>query len=384
MARLSRGAPRRMGMLSDAVLSLFDVEEEVLKTLEKAMSGVRITEDEALRLFTAGREAALLTGMVAHRLREQRAGSYVTYVVNRNINFTNICVGSCAFCAFRRRAHEKDAYHMTPEQVAERAKEAVARGATEVCIQGGLHPEASLEDYVAILRAVKGAVDVHIHAFSPMEVYYVAEKSGIGIRETLRTLKEAGLDSMPGTAAEILVDEVRSKICPAKLKTREWVEVITEAHRLGIPTTATMLYGHVESARDKVEHLRIIREIQDKTGGFTEFVPLSFVHHRTSLYASGASRAGATGMEDLKVYAVSRLYLDNFRNIQVSWVKLGRKLAQLMLCFGANDFGGTLMEENISRSAGASNEMMSEAEIRRLIRDAGFEPRRRDTLYNLL
>jgi FO synthase subunit 2 len=369
---------------TSTLTSLFNVEEEALRILEKALAGERITEDEALYLFHAPRDAVFLTGMVAHKLREQRAGSYVTYVVNRNINFTNICVGSCTFCAFRRRSSEPEAYLLTPEQVAARAKEAVARGASEVCIQGGLHPEARLEDYVAILKAIKSVADVHVHAFSPMEVYYAAQKSGIGIKETLRTLKEAGLDSMPGTAAEILVDEVRAKICPAKLKTKEWVEVITQAHRLGIPTTATMLYGHVESASDKVEHLRIIREIQDSTQGFTEFVPLSFIHYRTSLYASGSSKPGATGMEDLKVYAISRLYLDNFRNIQVSWVKLGRKLAQLMLGFGANDFGGTLMEENISRSAGASNEMMSEAEIRRLIRDAGFEPRKRDTLYNLL
>lgn len=371
-------------MLESSMLRIFNAGEETIRILERALSGRRLTEGEALHLFSCSRDELLLAGMVAHRLREQRAGSFVTYVVNRNINFTNICVGSCTFCAFRRRGHEGDAYLMTPEQVAERAKEAAARGASEVCIQGGLHPEAGLEHYLEILRAVKRAADVHIHAFSPMEVYHAARKSGIGIKETLKALKEAGLDSMPGTAAEILVDEVRARICPEKLTTREWVEVITQAHRLGIPTTATMLYGHVESPGHKVEHLRIIREIQDSTGGFTEFVPLSFIHHRTSLYASGESRAGATGMEDLRVYVVSRLYLDNFRNLQVSWVKLGRKLAQLMLCYGANDFGGTLMEENISRSAGASNEMMSEAEIRRLIRDAGFEPRRRDTLYNLL
>ncbi len=364
--------------------SLFSVEEEALRILERASAGKRISEEEALYLFDAPQEAVLLAGMVAHRLRERRAGSYVTYVVNRNINFTNICVGSCTFCAFRRSAGSSEAYLLTPEQVAKRAREAEAKGASEVCIQGGLHPEASLEDYVAILRAVKSAAGVHVHAFSPMEVYHAAQKSGIGIRETLRSLKEAGLDSMPGTAAEILVDEVRAKICPSKLRTEEWVEVITQAHRLGVPTTATMLYGHVESTRDKVEHLRIIREIQDSTHGFTEFVPLSFIHHRTALYSSGLCRAGATGLEDLRVYAISRLYLDNFKNIQVSWVKLGRKLAQLMLCYGANDFGGTLMEENISRSAGAANEMMSEAEIRRLISDSGFEPRRRDTLYNLL
>ncbi len=371
-------------MPGSSMLEVLNASEETVQILERALSGERLTEEEALHLLNCSSSEVLLAGFAAHRLRELRAGNFVTYVVNRNINFTNICIGSCTFCAFRRRGHEGDAYMMTPEQVAECAREAAARGASEVCIQGGLHPEATLEQYIAILKAVKSAANVHIHAFSPMEVHHIARRSGIGIKETLRALKEAGLDSMPGTAAEILVDRVRARICPEKLSTQEWVRIIMQAHRLGIPTTATMLYGHVESARDKVEHLRIIRGIQDRTRGFTEFVPLSFIHHRTALYARGESRAGATGLEDLRVYVVSRLYLDNFRNLQVSWVKLGRKLAQLMLCYGANDFGGTLMEENISRSAGASNEMMSEEEIRRLIIDAGFEPRRRDTLYNLL
>jgi len=383
LARLSTATPHSMD-LPEHLPELLSAAGDTGEILERVLAGHRLSEEEALQLLRCRGGALAALGGVAHLLRERRAGRHVTYVVNRNINYTNICHARCAFCAFSRAPGSSDGYLMSPQHVAELAREAAARGATEVCIQGGLHPEAELDTYVSMLRAVKDAADVHIHAFSPMEVKHAAERSGLGIKETLLTLREAGLGSMPGTAAEILVDEVRAELCPGKLTTSEWVEVITQAHRLGIPTTATMLYGHVERPEHIVEHLRILRDIQDRTGGFTEFVPLSFVHANAPLYRSGRARAGASGVEDFLVYSVSRLYLDNFRNIQVSWVKLGRKLAQLMLCFGANDFGGTLMEERISKSAGAEAEPLTEQEIRALISDAGFEPRRRDTLYNLL
>jgi FO synthase subunit 2 len=235
-----------------------------------------------------------------------------------------------------------------------------------------------------MLVAIKKVTDLHIHAFSPMEIYYIAEKSGLGVKETLKMLKEAGLDSMPGTAAEILDDAVRERICPHKIKTDVWKEIVMTAHRLGIPTTATMMYGHVETSEDQIRHLKVLRDIQDKTGGFTEFVPLSFIHFNAPLYLEDLSRGGATGFEDLKVYAVSRIFLDNFDNIQASWVKLGRKLSQLMLNFGANDLGGTLMDESISRSAGMNVEMIERSELERMIVDANRVPRERDTFYHIV
>jgi FO synthase subunit 2 len=233
-----------------------------------------------------------------------------------------------------------------------------------------------------MLKAIKDSVDMHLHAFSPMEISYVSRKSGLGVRETLKALKEAGLGSIPGTAAEILVDSVRKEICPEKISANEWIKIIKEAHGQGISTTATMLYGHIESQEEQVKHLAILREIQDKTGGFTEFIPLSFVHFNAPLFLSGNGREGSTGIEDLKLFAVSRLFLDNFKNIQASWVKLGRKLSQVMLCFGANDLGGTLMEENISRSAGIDLEMLTEKELERMITCVGRAALRRDTLYS--
>lgn len=352
----------------------------VEEILERALAGKRLGRNHALALLEMQPEEVLRAGVVADRVREIKAGRFASYVVNRNINFTNICINSCGFCAFRSSL--SNGYRLSVAEIAKKAREAEALGATEVCIQGGLHPELELEDYAEILRAVKQNTSLHIHAFSPMEILYASEKSGLGIRETLRYLKESGLDSIPGTAAEILVDELREELCPEKLSTQEWIRVITTAHELGIPSTATMLYGHMEEAEHIVEHLSIIRKIQDKTSGFTEFVPLSFIHAKTRIFRQGKSRAGATGFEDLRVYITSRLFLDNFRNLQSSWVKLGKKLAQVMLRVGANDLGGTLMEESISRSAGAEYEMLSVAEIERLIRDAGLIPVQRDTLYN--
>ncbi|RLI29274.1 MAG: 7,8-didemethyl-8-hydroxy-5-deazariboflavin synthase subunit CofH, partial [Candidatus Hecatellales archaeon] len=316
-----------------------------------------------------------------------RVGETVTFVVNRNINFTNVCMVRCGFCAFSRPPNASDAYLLKPEAVAERAAEAWKAGATEVCLHGGIHPEIGLEYYVDVLRAVKARVPaIHTHAYSPMEVYYAAEKAGVSVEEALKALREAGLDSMPGTAAEILDDEVRAVLCPRKLNVERWVEVVKTAHRLGIPTTSTMMYGHVDSARHRAQHLNLLRNLQKQTGGFTEFVPLSFIHPQAPIYLKGLARPGATGIEDLKLHAVARLMLQGWiDNIQASWVKLGPKLAQAALYAGANDLGGTLMEENISRAAGATvGQHLPSEELIRLIREAGRTPAQRTTTYQII
>jgi FO synthase subunit 2 len=360
------------------------VDTELEEILARAGEGRRLSREEGLRLLEASPEETLAAAYVAGVLGRKRAEGVATYVVNRNINFTNVCINSCGFCAFRRGPGSPSGYVLSPRDIAEKAEEAEAEGATEVCMQGGLHPRLDIEYYLSILEAVRSSTRLHIHAFSPMEILHIARQSGLSVRDALKVLKEHGLGSIPGTAAEILDDEVRQVICPTKLSTKEWVDVIKTAHRLGIPTTATMLYGHVEESAHQLAHLDVLREIQDQTKGFTEFVPLSFVHHNTPLYRSGVGRGGATGLEDLRVFAASRLYLDNFRNLQASWIKLGPKLSQLMLCFGANDLGGTLMEEKISRSAGAREGMLGRNDLERMIREAGLTPRQRDTLYNLI
>ncbi len=360
------------------------VDAEMEEILARATEGRRLNREEGLRILEASPGDTIAAAYVAGFLGRKRTDAVATYVVNRNINFTNVCVNACSFCAFRQGPESPSAYTLSPRHVAEKALKAEARGATEVCIQGGLHPRLDIEYYLSLLEAVKGSTSLHVHAFSPMEVVHVARQSGLSIKEALKALKEHGLGSIPGTAAEILDDEIRRVICPTKISTAEWVDVVTTAHRLGIPTTATMLYGHVEKPIHQLTHLDILRKIQGRTEGFTEFVPLSFVHHNTPLYRSGVGRNGATGLEDLRVFAASRLYLDNFRNLQASWIKLGPKLSQLMLCFGANDLGGTLMEENISRSAGGRRVMLDRGDLERMIMEAGLIPRQRDTLYNII
>ncbi len=351
--------------------------------LDKALSGTRITEDEALSLLHVkgmGLHAVLSS---ADMVRKASVGDDVTYIINRNINFTNICIGSCGFCAFRTKETDPEAYFLTVDQIVKKAIEARKLGATEIGLFSGLHPKVDGNTYIAILEGVKKAVpDIHIHAFSPSEVAYGADKLGITYPDMLKQLKEAGLDSMPGTAAEILVDDVRKELCPQKIDTNTWTDIITTAHELGIPTTCTMMYGHIESYSDVVAHLRLLRDIQDSTGGFTEFGPLTFIHYNTPIYRSGRARPGATGREDLLIYAVGRLYLDNIQNIQVSWVKLGTKFAQIALMCGANDLGGTLMEENITRTAGGTaGQSLMPTEFIRMISDLGRTPRVRDTLY---
>jgi 5-amino-6-(D-ribitylamino)uracil---L-tyrosine 4-hydroxyphenyl transferase len=360
-----------------------EIDPQIEGILEKAFYD-RISTEESLKLMkTSGDDFHALT-IAADIFRKDLVGDRVTYIQNWNINFTNICSGSCGFCAFRKNQGEEGAYFLPIEEIVQRASKAWEDGAVEVCIQGGLHTDVDAYFYEDLLRAVKEELpELHIHAFSPMEIYYGAQQAGLSLDETLRMLKKAGLGSMPGTAAEILNDNVRNIICPGKLSTAEWVEVIEKAHSNDIPTTCTMMYGHIETVKQRMEHLEILRQIQEKTGGFTEFVPLTFMHQNAPIYLEGISSPGTTGTEDLKIYAVSRLMFgDLLPNIQVSWVKLGFKFAQVCLTAGANDLGGTLGEENISRSAGAQHGVYTPpAELRRIIKDLDRTPAERDTLY---
>ena len=355
--------------------------EKVLSTLD----GASLSREEMLALAQAEGDDLLGLLVAANELRAELAGNLVTYVVNRNINFTNICFVGCKFCAFSRGPREDDTYFLSLEQVAQRAREAWELGATEVCIQGGLPRDLSPFYYRDILRAVKGAVPgMHCHAFSPMEIVYGVELTGMPVREYLLMLRENGLDTLPGTAAEILDDQVRNVLSRNKLSTAQWKEVITTAHGCGIRTTSTLMYGHTETPEHWVNQLLLLREIQNQTGGFTEFVPLGFVHFNTLLFQQGLARSGPTLAEHLKIHALSRVLLaGSIHNIQVSWVKLNRGLSQLCLKAGANDYGGTLMDENISREAGATaGQYMSPEDFQALILEAGRIPAERNTVYS--
>jgi len=360
-----------------------NIETHIEEILEKSLETRISTEEAEILMKTTGREFQSLL-MAADCRREDIVGENVTYIRNWNINFTNICTGTCGFCAFKREPSNNESYFLSPDEIVLRAKAAWNKGAKEVCIQGGLHPDVDAYYYQEILTKIRTELpDIYIHAFSPMEILYGAEKSEITISEELKMLKEAGLNSIPGNAAEILNDDIRKVLCPSKMNTAEWIEIVETAHRTGIPTTCTMMYGHIESLEHRVEHMDILRKIQQKTQGFTEFVPLTFMHQNTPIYSKGVSSPGSTGMEDLKVYAVARLMFgDLIKNIQVSWVKLGFKFAQICLTAGANDLGGTLGEENISKSAGAQHGVRTTPEnFQRIIRNMGRVPAERDTLY---
>jgi len=360
-----------------------DIDPQIEEILKKSLK-TRISSEEANKLIqTTGKEFQALL-ITADMLREDIIGDRVTYIQNWNINFTNLCTGECGFCAFRKNKDEEGAYFLNTDQVVERAISAWNNGAKEVCIQGGLHPDVDAYFYQELLQKLREELpDIYIHAFSPMEILYGAKQADISIKDELKMLKEAGLDSIPGNAAEILNDNIRKVICPTKMNTAKWIEIVETAHQTGIPTTCTMMYGHIEEPHHRVEHMDILRRIQEKTGGFTEFVPLTFMHWQTPIYKKGISRAGSTGLEDLKVYAVSRLMFgDLIRNIQVSWVKLGFKFSQVCLTAGANDLGGTLGEENISKSAGSEHGVQTTPEnFQRIIRNMGRVPAERDTLY---
>ena len=366
------------------------IDPAVARILDKSLEGKDISQEEAVVLFDAEGPARNPLILAADELRRRTVGDTVTYVVNRNINFTNVCIKRCGFCAFSRGHRQEEAYFLPVEELVRRAKEAWELGATEVCIQAGLPPRMDGYLYIDICRAIKKEVpDIHIHAFSPEEVLYGALRSRTPLAEYLTMLKEAGLGSLPGTAAEILDDSIRKVISPARISTADWVRVVTTAHRLGIPSSSTIMYGHIEGSWHKAKHLALLRDIQKETGGFSEFVPLSFIHWEAPMYRKGLVRdvrAGATGGEVAKMYAVSRLMLNNWiPNIQVSWVKQGPKLAQFCLNAGANDFGGTLINESISSAAGAVHgQLMRPRELRALIRDVGRRPAQRSTTYQIL
>ncbi len=363
------------------------VSPRVRRALETALErrdGAALTRDECLLL--ANSESDDLAGLLVagNELRRELAGDVVTYVVNRNINFTNVCFVGCRFCAFSRGPHDDDRYFMPLDEVARRTVEARERGDTEVCIQGGLPRGLHPYYYRDILRAVKQAVpDMHTHAFSPMETVYGVELTGMPLADYLRMLREAGLDTMPGTAAEILDDGVRAILSRNKLSSARWREVITTAHRCGIRTTSTLMYGHVEEPEHWVDQLLLFRAMQSETGGFTEFVPLGFVHQHTDLYLKGLARPGPTLDEHLKIHALARVLLaGSINNVQVSWVKLSREVSQMCLQAGANDYGGTLMDENISRLAGAtSGQYLGAEEFHQRIRELGRVPAERNTTY---
>jgi 7,8-didemethyl-8-hydroxy-5-deazariboflavin synthase CofH subunit len=366
--------------------ALADARPEISRVLEKSLAGEDLNFGEGMVVAEAHGADLVAVIKVADELRRQSAGHLITYVVNRNLNFTNVCTVGCAFCGFSRGPNSPEAYFHSTETLVAKSVEAVERGATEVCIQGGLPADLNGSYYAELLRAIKSRLPgLHIHAYSPMEIMYGVEKTGMALRDYLLRLKEAGLGSSPGTAAEILDDEVRRTLSPNKLKVRQWVDVIRTAHSLGIPTTSTMMYGHAERPEHWVRHLLLLREIQKDTRGFTEFVPLGFIHSKTRLYQTGHARPGSTPREHLVVHALARLMLNrHIPNIQVSWVKLGFEGALECLQAGANDFSGTLMEESISKSAGANfGEYVSPGEFRALIRSIGRTPAERTTTYRI-
>jgi 7,8-didemethyl-8-hydroxy-5-deazariboflavin synthase CofH subunit len=366
------------------------VDPVVARILEGCLEGRELSVEDATRLSEVTGRELLALGLVADALRASQAGELVTYVVNRNVNFTNVCVKTCRFCAFARGVRSEQGYLLPKEEVVRRALEAEHYGATEVCIQAGLAPTLEKDDYVSLVRAIREAApQLHIHAFSPEEIRYAADLGRVPVRELLLELREAGLDTLPGTSAEILDDRIRKSIAPTRLSTAEWIEIIETAHELGIRTSATMMFGHVETAADRARHLDTLRSIQKHTGGFTEFVPLSFVHAESPLFLRGdvpGVTPGPSGHDVLRVYAIARLMLGaSFKNIQASWVKEGLRMGEQLLSFGVNDLGGTLMNESISTSAGAAHgQLTTPAALRHAIRSAGRVPAQRGTRYEIL
>lgn len=346
---------------------------------DKILSGERINTEEAVTLLKEANliELGQLANFVRNRKHPERE---VTFVIDRNINYTNICVCKCKFCAFYRNKEDEDAYVIDKNTLKRKIEETIELGGTAILLQGGLHPDLTIEWYEELLRFIKEHFpEIHVHGFSAPEIIHIARVSGISVEETIKRLKEAGLGSIPGGGAEILVDRVRERISPNKAKTKEWLFVHETAHRLGLRTTATMMFGSVDTDEDIVEHLNVLRELQDKTGGFTAFIPWSYQPDNTELGKEVKEKS--SGEKYLRVLAVSRIFLDNFDNVQASWVTQGGKVAQVALKFGANDFGSLMIEENVVAAAGVKFRMPL-SEIVRLIKDAGFTPVQRDTLYS--
>lgn len=361
----------------------------VSSILDKALSNKEITINEAIKLYDVDGVDFYLVGMVADKIRKNHVGKKVTYVINRNINFTNVCIKQCGFCAFSRDFREDEGYFLPIKEIINRVKEAKYFGATEVCIQAGLPPNMNHNTYENICKAIKKEIpDIHIHGFSPEEVLYGSIRSNISVYEYLKRLKESGVDTLPGTAAEILNQEIRDKISPGRITVKDWIKVIKTAHSLGINSTSTMMFGHVEKPIDRVKHIDTLRQIQKESGGFTEFVPLNFIHTEAPMYRNKINgiKNGADAKDVLLTCAISRIMLSNsISNIQASWVKEGIQLSQILLVWGANDLGGTLINESISTAAGSMyGQIMKPSTIRNNIREIKRIPAQRNTLYKIL
>jgi len=363
------------------------IQPDIKKILKESLSGQELSTKNALKLLkVTGRDLYALQH-IADKICQDKHDNIVTFIINRNINFTNICIKGCKFCSFSVSKNSKNGFLLSIEEIRDKVIEAKNNNCSEVCIQGGINPDVTFDYYIEILKTVKEIdKNIHIHAFSPLEVFHMSELNGDSIESTLIQLKKKGLDSMPGTAAEILVDSIRKIICPNKIKTAQWIDLIKTAHIIGIPTTSTMMYGHIEELNHRIEHLEILRNIQRETMSFTEFVPLVFMRENPVLSSSKKYHLNPNqGIDDLRLYAVSRLFLNGYiDNIQCSWVKLGPKFAQVSLDYGVNDFSGTLMEENISKTAGSKyGEYLPPEEIIEIIKSSGKRPAQRDTLYNI-
>ena len=371
--------------------SLFrNADPVVSEILNKSLSEKEVSAEEGLILYNTKGIDFHLVGLVADEIRRRRVGDIVSYIVNRNINFTNVCIKQCGFCAFSRDFREEESYFLPTSEIVRRAKEAHQLGATEVCIQAGLPPDMEGNLYENICKEIKKEIpDIHIHGFSPEEILYGATRSEISIEEFLRKLKEAGVNTLPGTSAEILDQKLRDKISPGRISVRDWEKVIKSAHQMGINTTSTMMFGHLETLEDRIKHIVKLRDIQKETNGFTEFVPLNFIHTEAPMYKHQLHegiRKGGSGNDVLLTHAIARIMLNNsINNIQMSWVKEGQKMSQLLLMWGANDFGGTLINESISTSAGSEHgQILRPKEIRRMIKEIGRTPAERNTHYKIL
>ena len=367
-----------------------NIDPIISTILNKVLDGNNISEEETVELFNSSGLELNMIVIVANHLCKRKKGDLVTYVINRNINFTNVCIKRCGFCAFSRDYREEEGYYLPIEEIVRRAKEAEKIGATEVCIQAGLPPRMDGMLYVDICNAIKRELpNIHIHAFSPEEILYGAKRANYSIEDYLKMLKEAGLGSIPGTAAEILDQEIRDKISPGRIGVKDWIKVIKCAHSIGINSTSTIMYGHIETYTHIIKHMSILKDIQKDTRGFTEFVPLSFVHTEAPMYNRNlidGIRNGPTGVEVLKMHAIARIYFNNYiDNIQVSWVKEGPRMGQILLEAGANDFGGTLINESISTSAGASfGQLLKPKVMRNLIHNIGKIPAQRNSNYQII
>ena len=369
---------------------LHEVSSPVREVLERALAGEEVRVEDGVLLSGARGTDLHALCLVADTLRKEQVGDKVSYVVNRNINFTNVCIKNCKFCAFARTVRSEQGYFLPHDEVARRVRQAADMGATEVCLQAGLSPNLEGDSYIKLCRVAKEAApDIHIHAFSPEEVK-IRRVTEAGLVRRVSVRAEGSRTWIAsGTSAEILDDRLRKTISPTRITTGEWVEVITTAHRLGIPTTSTMMFGHVESVEDRMRHMNLLRNVQRETGGFTEFVPLSFVHEEAPLFVASeveGVRPGPTGDDVLRLYAIARLMLGrDIPNLQASWVKEGLRTSQLLLSCGVNDLGGTLMNESISTAAGARHgQLMTPATLRRVIRDAGRQPVERSTAYGVI